>query len=1467
MAAAAAESDQGRDAEEPNTADAEEMVVDSPEIEMASASPAAAAAAAPNESSASAAAAAAASYPHGGTTTAQTPVATTTATASTAAMLLSTATQMMRLTSPNDYALATRIHAILADGAGDNDDDAAAVAAATGTGKDSGSTSTTGVELLAPGAALLTCLVLAVGREELVVDGNKDVETMDEETRKRRAREAAGYTLIDPPSPRADADGVTADDDTTSSQAQAQAAASTGGSSSGGSTIISPVPVPPPPQQQQGTTVGDTTKPAVELTSPPVGTLHTFATMPQHLSDLASYCRTRSDVVTVSDVVAYLLDFVMKEEQEQEQEEQEAMSRIRRAMLDHPSLATAAAAAAAEAEVAAAAATKGGTTSTTTASPNNRKANNNKTLQLSLQCLSILRRASATIVRDAECSADFTYLWDSCAKVLRRTFAQAFMGCAGYETRYEAMAEAARCAYVMSRYYGITAASSATATTGTAGSVTEETRNDHGGGDGTPPTAAATVTVSEKRTEEQNGGGLRRVEDIVTGAACIALVYRTAVLEPDIRRVDAENARMAAKSGEKGGTATSGGGTPVKNKETQKAIPSPTRPGATDGTRQKKRRSKKNKKRKADGDSATASAGADEEDGSKEDMDKAKDEDMASSSSSSNEKSAAAAVSATAPIAPYPRAEVASYYYGPLRIPRTSRSNETEALDSLSALAEKEGDDSDNEYGSSKTLPDIVRTLVMASNEVIALLQSSNAIRTTSRSAIPTNCSKNSAFLVTETMIEHEMEQVYKALAVDKKHFNAFHSTMPGSGDMSTVGTPAFARKTVPLALAPFLGSHWARFDSGRIMASLYFYRLLQSKERKTNTSSSSVPNKIEAFIANPNLIEYSSNQGSFVQSSYTRYHVLGAISPIIKSGLDVFGISACVKTPVAKVCILDVSAMEPFHDGPYLFDNDEAMVDSMEENEWINSLLLDISRARAIKPSSRLRLYLRSGGRSEQGGEDQWKDVIVLILNSVLGRISNHYFNLSLTPTVDGGSTATSPELKLDANGELVLAGLMLDIAGPMTDNTFGAALLALYYFSLEAVLYDETSRTKTSQHHKLILSPGFHRSLLAISCMCLLRVVGAQPSGSETTDRRVSIVATGKVDVLSVLELTKCSPFDYLKVSEIFLRSSRQGVFGGLPVTIRRHVTEIDELIIERSLWATKVPNSNWKVLLQETDKLEAACHWPTESLMPTIDGERKNMKSVEDPSFQMKSAPAPPASSPLSSQYKYIDYIFRRVSLVASKRISALCKELSFPTIVATEIWLAFRYILRSVKGLLKDRHMDQVLLATAYAVCRLAGLDPHSDLFSRLCTAYEHINEDKGKRACQKVIQSVVNEKMAVGRGNIIDFYNKIYMYEMKTYLIRCASLKLLTRRVQALSGAAGTTNVAEKEVQERERARQVDGTNVYLKLPDSKRPRHATSSLNAKGARTKCIHSFGDASQKNVNLARKLLVQGAKAAGD
>jgi hypothetical protein len=106
------------------------------------------------------------------------------------------------------------------------------------------------------------------------------------------------------------------------------------------------------------------------------------------------------------------------------------------------------------------------------------------------------------------------------------------------------------------------------------------------------------------------------------------------------------------------------------------------------------------------------------------------------------------------------------------------------------------------------------------------------------------------------------------------------------------------------------------------------------------------------------------------------------------------------------------------------------------------------------------------------------------------------------------------------------------------ITDDAFGAALLALYYFSLEAILFDESSRLKTSKHPKLILNPSFHRALLSVCSICLLRAIGVQ-SSMQVFDRNISVAANGKTDVLSVLELTRCSPYDYLKVSEIFLRS----------------------------------------------------------------------------------------------------------------------------------------------------------------------------------------------------------------------------------------------------------------------------------------------------------------------------------------
>lgn len=898
----------------------------------------------------------------------------------------------------------------------------------------------------------------------------------------------------------------------------------------------------------------------------------------------------------------------------------------------------------------------------------------------------------------------------------------------------------------------------------------------------------------------------QRIKSTVTKAACIALVYRCGNMEKEVREMDEKaHAEYEKSAGEKGGAssgASGHGGKSVKpRKKDSRAdmpIPSP-------------------------------------------------------SNSSSIAKDANNDIIMENADSQRPQ----SYYAGSHRAPKTSQSIEAETLHALGAMIENvDGNDASSKQG---PLPlNIIDTLVTVTNELVAFLRSPN----TGLSSIPNSPAAKtdaSKYEVTASQIEEEMAKIYSAFSADKKHFTALHSNLLEDTDTvqhnaTTIGTACLGD------LVPFLCSHWARFESCKVFTSLYFYKLI----RAGKSPQSKVAGKTRAFFASPGLIEYTDNHGSFVRSSYIRYEALRAVAPTIRAGLVSSDKSILAQTPVAKVAILDLSTLEPFQGGSGLFA--ESVIKPMEENEWINSLLLDISRAKAIKPSTRLRLYLRSGGRSEQGGEDQWKDVMVLILNKVLGQVFAHYFDLSPSPSPSSESESTNEgasKINLGPNGELNLAGIKANMKVPeaITDDAFGAALLALYYFSLEAILFDESSRLKTSKHPKLILNPSFHRALLSVCSICLLRAIGVQ-SSMQVFDRNISLAANGKTDVLSVLELTRCSPYDYLKVSEIFLRSSEQAIFGGLPANIRHHINEIDDYLIQQPLWATSsLGNAKCKTLLNEVDSLSGlqiaetgptAKYWPVASLMPTIEGEQDNMAAIGH--LKCK-AGTPPESSPLSNEYKYVDYLFRRMSLLASKRVSSLCTELSFPASVASEIWLAFRYVLRSQTFLLQDRHMDHVIVATTYAICKRLGLDPTKNLFSRIATAYVAINNDFiSERSCHHLLQRVkINS--SEGYGNVIDFYNKVYLHAMKSYLLNSSTLRATAVEIKASTSSGSARPQASPKAVDQRYAYRIQGTNVFV----GKRYRSGES-ITGESKRARAIYSFGDTGRRDITVAQELVTK-------
>ena len=173
-------------------------------------------------------------------------------------------------------------------------------------------------------------------------------------------------------------------------------------------------------------------------------------------------------------------------------------------------------------------------------------------------------------------------------------------------------------------------------------------------------------------------------------------------------------------------------------------------------------------------------------------------------------------------------------------------------------------------------------------------------------------------------------------------------------------------------------------------------------------------------------------------------------------------------------------------------------------------------------------------------------------------------------------------------------------------------AALLALYYHSLEALLFDETARLKSASHPKIVLSTPFHSALLAVCYLCLLKATGGV-SGSCVGENNGDASgdgdggdsgnpsgggARGLLDVHSIFQITECTAYDFLKVSESFVRSSSavrrpgsgNGGGGGggghgwavspLPAALRRHVRETEEMVLDSMLWKTEASNGGISV-----------------------------------------------------------------------------------------------------------------------------------------------------------------------------------------------------------------------------------------------------------------------------------------------
>jgi hypothetical protein len=440
-------------------------------------------------------------------------------------------------------------------------------------------------------------------------------------------------------------------------------------------------------------------------------------------------------------------------------------------------------------------------------------------------------------------------------------------------------------------------------------------------------------------------------------------------------------------------------------------------------------------------------------------------------------------------------------------------------------------------------------------------------------------------------------------------------------------------------------------------------------------------------------------------------------------------------------------------------------ITEGMELNEWTVSILY----LEVVKPSRNLKTYLEA---SSEEGEQKWHEVMLPVLNRTLLRLSQE--NMADKPTrIAAVSVGMEPEGQVNIFGEMT------------PDKQLCKAVVALYYHSLEAVLFCESARLAVQAHPRIVLNDVFHRALLACCCSVVVKAVGA-------TQKVRTSVNLQTLQIYSILHITESNPYDCLKVSESFHRAltleTARGKLGSplifaLPRILQREAKQTEVQILDSLLWARdpkfidSMPDKieEFEEKSDKEKESDAVCLWPPEILAPTL------REEIEDLGGEKARTDFPTPEHPDFAEYKCVSYLLRKLLRFAFHRIQALCKVLDVPhdLPVATQVWVAFRYLLRHNIDLLYDRHVDHWILCSLYGVGKTLKLKPDIS-FARIIEAYVSVRgQELGDVTCQRIVRHI---KISTGSnanatiGNVIVLYNKVFVPSMKEHLLKSRSLK-------------------------------------------------------------------------------------------
>uniref|UniRef100_A0A669DD98 Retinoblastoma 1 n=1 Tax=Oreochromis niloticus TaxID=8128 RepID=A0A669DD98_ORENI len=257
----------------------------------------------------------------------------------------------------------------------------------------------------------------------------------------------------------------------------------------------------------------------------------------------------------------------------------------------------------------------------------------------------------------------------------------------------------------------------------------------------------------------------------------------------------------------------------------------------------------------------------------------------------------------------------------------------------------------------------------------------------------------------------------------------------------------------------------------------------------------------------------------------------------------------------------------------------------------------------------------------------------------------------------------------------------------------------------------------------------------------------------------------------ILNVFNLTA---FDFYKVIESFIKADPT-----LSKEIVKHLETCENLIMERLAWRTGSPL--FELLKQEhesggAEQVETPANFsqPLQHNHTAADLYLSPMRPglrvlPPESSSQTSSQPASQATSqpPRPLKSNSLSLFYKKLYRLAYTRLKMLCSYLlsSHPEFEPI-IWTLFQHTLQHEYELMRDRHLDQLMMSAMYAICKVKSVDLR---FKTIVTAYKNM-----ANTSQETFKHVL---ITEGHyDSIIVFYNQVFMQKLKTNILQYASTR-------------------------------------------------------------------------------------------